>query len=125
MLHQISIGACSRFYLTLAGHYLTLAGHSILKNIPLAINKRLSEISSDKESFDKAAPTYQQALDTLDTYIRIYVYTYIRIYVYTYIRIYVYTYIRIYVYTYIRIYVYTYICIYVYMYICIYVYIYI
>ena len=37
--------------------------HSILKNIPLAINKRLSEISSDKESFDKAAPTYQQALD--------------------------------------------------------------
>ena len=37
--------------------------HSILKNIPLAINKRLSEISSDKESFDKAAPTYQQALE--------------------------------------------------------------
>ena len=39
--------------------------HSILKSIPLAINifKRLSEISSNKESFDKAAPIYQQALE--------------------------------------------------------------
>lgn len=36
---------------------------SILKNIPLAINKRLSEISSDRVSFDKAAPMYQQALE--------------------------------------------------------------
>ena len=35
--------------------------HSILKNIILAINKMLSEISSNKESFDKAVPTYQQA----------------------------------------------------------------
>ena len=33
--------------------------HSILKSIPLAINKRLSEISSNKESFDKAARIYQ------------------------------------------------------------------
>ena len=37
--------------------------HSILKSIPLAINKRLSEISSNKEAFDKAAPIYQQALE--------------------------------------------------------------
>jgi len=37
--------------------------HSILKNIPLAINKRLNQISSNKESFDKAAPPYQQALE--------------------------------------------------------------
>ena len=37
--------------------------HSILKSIPLAINKRLSEVSSNKESFDKAAPLYQQALE--------------------------------------------------------------
>ena len=37
--------------------------HSILKNIPLAINKRLNEISLNKESFDKAAPTHQQALE--------------------------------------------------------------
>ena len=35
---------------------------SIIKNIPLAINKRLNEISSSKESFDKAAPVYQEAL---------------------------------------------------------------
>ncbi|XP_033096832.1 uncharacterized protein LOC117101076, partial [Anneissia japonica] len=35
----------------------------ILKNIPESINKRLSEISFDEESFNKAAPLYQQALD--------------------------------------------------------------
>ena len=36
---------------------------SILKNIPESINKRLSEISSDKESFDKVKETYQDALN--------------------------------------------------------------
>ena len=36
---------------------------SILKNIPQSINKRLSEISSCKEAFNAAVPTYQQALD--------------------------------------------------------------
>lgn len=36
---------------------------SILKNIPEFINKRLSEISSDKESFEKAKGTYQDALN--------------------------------------------------------------
>ena len=35
----------------------------ILKNIPESINKRLSEISSDKESFEKARGTYQDALN--------------------------------------------------------------
>ena len=35
---------------------------SILKNIPESINKRLSEISSDKESVEKAKGTYQDAL---------------------------------------------------------------
>ena len=35
---------------------------SILKNIPLAINRRLSEISSDQECFNKSAPIYQEAL---------------------------------------------------------------
>ena len=34
----------------------------IIKNIPEAINKRLSEISSDEEVFKKAAPPYQEAL---------------------------------------------------------------
>ena len=34
----------------------------ILKNIPLAINRRLNEISSNKESFDEAAPVFQEAL---------------------------------------------------------------
>ena len=34
----------------------------ILKNIPLAINQRLNEISSNKESFDEAAPVFQEAL---------------------------------------------------------------
>lgn len=35
---------------------------SILHNIPEAINKRLSNISSDKASFDSAIPPYQEAL---------------------------------------------------------------
>ena len=34
----------------------------IIKNIPKAINKRLSEISSDEEAFKEAAPPYQEAL---------------------------------------------------------------
>ncbi len=33
------------------------------KNIPDGINKRLSSLSSDKASFDQAAPPYQKALD--------------------------------------------------------------
>ena len=36
----------------------------IFKNIPLSINKRLSETSCDEASFNKAAPPYQKALDT-------------------------------------------------------------
>ena len=36
---------------------------TILKNIPKSINKRLSEISSDKECFDNAKPIYQEALN--------------------------------------------------------------
>ena len=34
----------------------------IIKNIPEAINKRLSEISSDEETFKEAAAPYQEAL---------------------------------------------------------------
>ena len=34
----------------------------ILRNIPLAVNKRLSEISANEEIFDNAAPVYQKAL---------------------------------------------------------------
>ena len=36
---------------------------SILKNIPESINKRLSDISSDKVCFDNAKSIYQGALD--------------------------------------------------------------
>ena len=36
---------------------------SIIKNIPEAINKRLSKISSNKTIFDNAAPLYQAELD--------------------------------------------------------------
>ena len=36
---------------------------SIVSNIPLAINKRLSEISSTREAFERAAPEYQEALN--------------------------------------------------------------
>ena len=36
---------------------------SILKNIPESINKRLSNISSDKECFDSAKGIYQEALN--------------------------------------------------------------
>ena len=35
----------------------------IIENIPKSINKRLSEISIDEHSFNKAAPLYQKALD--------------------------------------------------------------
>ena len=36
---------------------------SILKNIPKSINKRISEISSEKECFDSAKQVYQEALN--------------------------------------------------------------
>ena len=36
---------------------------SILKNIPDAINKRLSEISSDRQCFDNSKAVYQEALN--------------------------------------------------------------
>ena len=36
---------------------------SILKNIPDSINKRLSEISSDRQCFDNAKTVYQEALN--------------------------------------------------------------
>jgi len=35
----------------------------IIKNTPKSINKRLSEVSSDQDSFDKAVPLYQKALN--------------------------------------------------------------
>ena len=35
---------------------------SVLRSIPEAINKRLFNISSDRQSFDSAAPPYQEAL---------------------------------------------------------------
>ncbi len=35
----------------------------IIKNLPESINKRLSDISSDEEAFNRAAPAYQKALD--------------------------------------------------------------
>ena len=35
---------------------------SIIQNIPLSVNKRLSMISSNKKVFDAAAPPYQEAL---------------------------------------------------------------
>jgi len=35
----------------------------IINNIPQSINRRLSEISYDEESFNKAAPIYQKALN--------------------------------------------------------------
>ena len=34
-----------------------------MKNIPLNVNKRLSSISSNREVFEAAAPTYKEALD--------------------------------------------------------------
>ena len=35
---------------------------TVIRNLPAAINKRLSSISCNKEVFDKAAPTYRDAL---------------------------------------------------------------
>ena len=37
----------------------------IIENIPKAINRRLSEISYDEDSFNTAKPLYQKALDLL------------------------------------------------------------
>ena len=36
------------------------------RNVPVAINKRIDEISSNKESFEKAAPLYQSAINQSD-----------------------------------------------------------
>ena len=36
--------------------------HSVIKAIPISINKRLSEISSSQDIFNRAAPAYQEAL---------------------------------------------------------------
>ena len=36
---------------------------SVLRNIPLGVNNRLSRISSSKAVFDSAAPVYQEALN--------------------------------------------------------------
>ena len=41
---------------------------SITGNIPAGINKRLSTLSSDKASFDQAAPPYQETLDEIQLY---------------------------------------------------------
>ena len=35
----------------------------IIKRLPIMINKRLSDISCDKEEFTKSAPLYQKALE--------------------------------------------------------------
>ena len=37
--------------------------HSVIKNIPLAVQKRLSLLSSNEQIFNEAAPQYQEALD--------------------------------------------------------------
>ena len=44
-------------------HKQSIHPPSILRNIPEFIKKRLSEISSDKESFDNAKKPYQEALN--------------------------------------------------------------
>ena len=44
---------------------------NIIRNIPKAINKRLSEISSDKDAFNEAAPLYQEALRTTSSSTRL------------------------------------------------------
>ena len=36
--------------------------HSILRQLPTSINKRISTLSSDKQTFEDAAPAYQNAL---------------------------------------------------------------
>ena len=45
--------------------YINESNHppSIIKNVPLATEKRLDELSSNKELFDKASPEYQRALE--------------------------------------------------------------
>ena len=54
---------CVFVYIPLYVHKQSNHPPSILRNIPESINKRLSEISSDKECFDKAKSTYQDALN--------------------------------------------------------------
>jgi hypothetical protein len=47
--------------------YISTAMHAnhtppIIKQLPVSINKRMSRLSSDKQSFDSSAPLYEQAL---------------------------------------------------------------
>ena len=51
-----------RIFLTIL-YVTTNHPKNILENIPLAVNKRLSSISSNKEMFDQAPPPYQAALE--------------------------------------------------------------
>ena len=51
-----------RIFLTIL-YVTTNHPKNILENIPLAVNKRLSSISSNKEFFDQAALPYQAALE--------------------------------------------------------------
>ena len=39
----------------------------VIRNIPAAVNKRLSSISSSKAEFDKATPIYKEALKKVVT----------------------------------------------------------
>ena len=43
-------------------HSLSNHPKSILKNIPEAVNRRLSALSSDEKMFTEVAPSYQEAL---------------------------------------------------------------
>ena len=40
--------------------------NGILKNIPHAVNTRLSSISANEDVFNKACPPYQEALEKVD-----------------------------------------------------------
>ena len=44
-------------------HRLSNHPPAVVKNIPVNVNKRLSNISSDEKMFQKAAPLFQEAID--------------------------------------------------------------
>ena len=54
---------CTKTHLGVLFNTPVLRVHRLfLKNIPLAVNRRLNEISTCKESFEEAAPVFQEAL---------------------------------------------------------------
>jgi len=63
MMHLQQKKKYSYIYLPLYIHKESNHPANIIKNIPKSVNKRLSTISTNESTFNKAAPPYQEALN--------------------------------------------------------------